>query len=191
MWQTRVNKIWEMSKWFVGGGVLSVLFYDNVGYVHTVRGRSMSPTLNPGPTRSLLRERVWLSKFSFTPLVGDIVVFRSPKHGNRLAMKRVAATAGQTIVPSKVMKSGGDPVLIKPGYVWVEADNRDTAGRDSNEYGQLHEKMIVGKVTRLLWPWSRIQDLRKTQPPYFRLNDQIESDQTESISEQTKLVPEG
>ncbi|KAL5248462.1 hypothetical protein ACHWQZ_G017599 [Mnemiopsis leidyi] len=165
MLNTRVMKLWQMSKWFVGGGVLSILFYDNIGYVHTVRGRSMSPTLNPGPTRALLRERVWLSKLPYTPHVGDIVVFRSPKHGSKLAMKRIAAVGGETVVPSKVVKSGAAPVTIKPGYVWVEADNRDTAGRDSNEYGQLHEKMIVGKVTWLLWPWARIQDLRKTQPP--------------------------
>ena len=45
------------------------------------------------------------------------------------------------------------------------SDNRYTAGRDSNEYGQVHNKLILGKVTWLLWPWNRIQSLKKTVPP--------------------------
>ena len=82
----------------------------------------MSPTLNPGPTRSLLREKVWLSRWPFyQPSVGDIVVFKSPKHGSRLAMKRIAGVAGDTVVPSKFMKNSMEEVLVKPGHVWVEA----------------------------------------------------------------------
>ena len=55
--------------------------------------------------------------------------------------------------------------MVKPGHVWVEADNHETAGRDSNEYGQLHVKMIVGRVTWLVWPWERVQDMRRTETP--------------------------
>ena len=157
-------------KYFVGGGVLFSVIYDYVGCVHTVRGLSMSPTLNPGPDRSKLREKVWVSKWEvkmgwYEPKVGDIVVFRSPKDGKKLAMKRVAAVAGDVITPSKSVKYKLSQVLVKPGHIWVEADNHNSNGRDSNEYGQLHRGLLVGQVKWLVWPFSRLQNLMGSAPP--------------------------
>ena len=124
MWSAQLQSHWQKAKWFFGCGGLAILFYDNVGFIHTVRGKSMSPTLNPGPTRAMLREKVWLSRLPFyQPRLGDIIVFKSPKHGSRLAMKRVTGVAGDSVVPSKVMKADLAPVLIKHGHVWVEAGN--------------------------------------------------------------------
>ena len=53
-----------------------------------------------------------MSRMAFEPRVGDIIVFKSPKHGHRLAMKRVAAVQGESITPSKVVKSGEKEITV-------------------------------------------------------------------------------
>jgi len=156
--------------------MISANVYHYIGSIHTVGGASMQPAMNPGPalgqqpSKSFLeylgrppgpkrssteyREKVWVNKLgitlgNYTPLHGDIIVFRSPKHATRIAIKRVVGIEGDLIQPSKGMR---DPEVIKKHHVWVESDNFRTTCRDSNEYGQLHVGMIVGKVEHFIWP---------------------------------------
>lgn len=114
----------------------------------------MAPAINPGPSLRELREKVWVNKLSitqgrYTPQVGDIIVFKSPKHGSRIACKRVVGVENDLIQPSKGQRT---PEVIKKHHVWVESDNARTQGRDSNEYGQLHVGLIFGTVERFIWP---------------------------------------
>ena len=82
---------------------------------YMVEGSSMYPTL-------VNHERLLVNKFTYfvnDPQKGEIIVFRYPKDESRDFIKRVIATAGDTVEMrnGKVLVNGTE---IEENYVWKE-----------------------------------------------------------------------
>ncbi|MBQ8525681.1 MAG: signal peptidase I [Clostridia bacterium] len=142
-------------------------------YVFTlvkVDGPSMNPTLNHGDT-------LYTNRFFYTPRNGDIIIFRPPNSPKTPYVKRVIATAGQTVVvdgqshtvtvDGKVLNepyikepllSAGNmeyPCTVPEGYIFVLGDNRNNS-RDSRDtsVGLIPLSNVIGKATFRLLPLS-------------------------------------
>jgi len=108
---------------------------------------------------------------AFTPwrspplcLPGDVVIFRHPQKGG-VSARRLVGTGGQMVRPKSLVR-GKDGFCrdrqmksISPYSVWVEGDidynSNDEVADDSNNYGQVSKKLLVGRVERIIWPPSR------------------------------------
>ncbi len=86
-----------------------------------VEGESMAPSVSPG-------ERVVVSRASYwfrPPRAGDIVVLRDPREPERLLIKRIDTTHGNSVE--------------------VAGDHAD-ASTDSRAFGPVPANLILGKV---------------------------------------------
>lgn len=134
-------------------------FLDTV----TVSSDSMSPTVCTGDTLLLARMHGWNSVRD-----GDIVTFPNPQDGGQ-AIKRVVATAGQTVVikDADLLVDGKvvvEPyvdhasidgvytatVTVPPGTVFVMGDNREVS-IDSRSFGPIPTSIIDGRLLMDLW----------------------------------------
>jgi len=134
--------------------------------IQVLRG-SMSPTLRDG-------EQIILITIGGIKR-GDIIAFHL---GNQTLLKRVVATAGQTVnisadgtvyidgtlleEPYLTNKTLGDcdisfPYQVPDKHFFVMGDNR-AASMDSRliEFGTVHRDAIVGKTIIRIWPLDRI-----------------------------------
>lgn len=136
-----------------------------------VDGRSMQHTLESG-------DKLIVTKLGYEPKDGDVIVVGKSEEGySKPIVKRVIATAGQTLeidfenqtvtVDGKVLDepyvssetiegTAQIPKVIPEGYVFVMGDNRYVS-MDSryNEIGLVHVSDIVGKATFVLFPFDR------------------------------------
>ncbi|KAM9919067.1 hypothetical protein OXX59_008204 [Metschnikowia pulcherrima] len=135
-----------------------VLFtvFDHVYSPCQVSGFSMSPTFNPG-TETTAQDVVIIRKYGLkSPNAlerGDVVMFRSPEDPERLVTKRVVGVQGDVILPrSEYPKK---QALIPRNHLWVEGDNAFHS-IDSNKFGPISQGLVVGKVTGIIWPLSRV-----------------------------------
>jgi len=113
----------------------------------------MFPTLKDG-------DRVYCQKFCHGALTdysyinlqhGDIVYYRNPLKPDQMDVKRVIAMSKDVVTPVKnTLKADKEPVPIrvKPGYVFLEADNMYQYYRqeDSNRFGIVPAGLIHGVV---------------------------------------------
>jgi signal peptidase I len=128
--------------------------------IYTIPSDSMEPTLQVGDhivvTACDRAER------------GDVVVFRSPRGGDELLVKRVIATPGDVVesrggrvlvsghtLPepyvSRVASSGAINAQIVPAdSYFVMGDNRDDS-LDSRAWGVVPRALIVGRARMVLW----------------------------------------
>lgn len=168
----------ELLDWGVSIIVAVVIALIIRTYVFTlvrVDGLSMSPTLSHGDT-------LYTNRFFYTPENGDIIIFRPPNSVETPYVKRVIATAGQTVVvdgknhtvtvDGKVldepyikepMLSGGTmqyPCTVPEGYVFVLGDNRNNS-RDSRDatVGLIPLSNVIGKATFRILPISEFGSL--------------------------------
>ncbi|KAL9071912.1 MAG: hypothetical protein Q9157_005296 [Trypethelium eluteriae] len=114
----------------------------------------MSPTLSPHFHETGSRDYLVVWKPGATQNVrrGEIVAYWSPRDPENLKIKRVIATAGDTVYPKE---SRFKKELVPYGHIWVEGDNwRKT--RDSNDYGPISKALIIGKPKYIIWPWNRM-----------------------------------
>ncbi len=86
--------------------------------IYKTKGQSMEPTLRDGDWLLVLKY------IFFKPVVGDIVVAKSPK-GGRLIVKRV--------------------ILHKENKFWLSGDN-NLWSTDSRKFGPVDVSLILGKV---------------------------------------------
>jgi signal peptidase I len=110
-------------------------------------------------------------RFTRQPLVGDIVVFADPQGQHPQLIKRVIATAGQTVdikdnavwvdgkklvepythgrptVPGTVTT----PFTVPPDQVWLMGDNRPNS-RDSRFFGSQPVSIVRGRAIWKYWP---------------------------------------
>mmetsp|Transcript_25662 Transcript_25662/g.38364 ORF Transcript_25662/g.38364 Transcript_25662/m.38364 type:complete len:214 (+) Transcript_25662:114-755(+) len=114
--------------------------------------------------------------FNFPPRIskGDIAIFKSPiDFPAKLCAKRVICEA----VPNNKVGGAGlnqynylsrtrrravqqrpSAGFMPPCTVWVEGDNRKWSD-DSNHFGPVSKKLLVGRAVRIIWPpsrWARI-----------------------------------
>lgn len=145
-----------------------ILIFVFVGRVIGVEGTSMLPTLRN-------EDKVVISNLFYTPKDGDIVIIKTAAFGNTPIVKRVIATAGQTVninfdthevtvdghvlnepyinEPTANRLNFQGPVTVPPGCIFVMGDNRNasTDSRDSR-VGMVDRRDVLGKVLMVLIP---------------------------------------
>src|ERR1700760_1786127 len=102
---------------------------------------------------------------------GDVIAFGKPHDPSGAAIKRVVALGGDKVIrhqsgkrrdreASCAKKLGlgilPDEVTVPPNHIWVESDNYLDDTVDSNVFGPIPANLVIGKVDRIIWPWSRI-----------------------------------
>jgi signal peptidase I len=139
----------------------------------------MQPTIE-------INDRVFAEKVSYhfsSVRPGDIVTFSDPEPGyqDRVLIKRVIATGGQTIdlQDGKVLVDGQIldepythgkesaplpmqlpgvtlkfPYTVPEGEIWVMGDNR-TNSADSRYFGPIDETSVLGHAVLRIWPLDR------------------------------------
>ena len=135
-------------------------------------GDSMKPTLHQN-------DKLIISNLFYTPKQGDVVVVTKKSFRTEPIVKRVIATAGQTIdihfdtgavyvdgvlleesyIAEATVRSGDMtfPLYVPEGYLFVMGDNRNhsTDSRFS-EVGLIDERMVLGKVLFRVFPLNAI-----------------------------------
>lgn len=111
-----------------GGAVLALAGLRRLLRAVEVAGDSMLPGLRPGD---------WLLvRAGARPVPGDIVVARHPERPGLLIVKRAGHRSGD-------------------GW-WLESDNQGAPGRrDSWDFGNVPDALVVGRVVARYWPPSR------------------------------------
>lgn len=141
-----------------------------------VNGTSMLPTAING-------EHVLVNKLAFvfgSPQPGEVIVFHPPIPTTEEFIKRVVATAGETVairqghlyvdgkrVPQPYIKYW-DPnnfaqVTVPKGDVFVLGDNRPVS-YDSRYFGPVPIKSITGQAVFAFWPLSRLGTIGHPEP---------------------------
>ena len=137
-----------------------------------VIGDSMKPTLHEN-------DKLIISNLFYTPKRGDVVVVTKKSFRPEPIVKRVIATAGQTIdiqfdtgavyvdgvlqeepyIADATVRSGDMtfPLYVPEGFLFVMGDNRNhsTDSRFS-EVGLIDERMVLGKVLFRVFPLNAI-----------------------------------
>jgi signal peptidase I len=157
--------------------IFCVLLFSFVVRLIDVSGPSMNPTLYEG-------NKLLVSDLFYKPKAGDVVIFKSDNYDpNKALVKRVVATEGQEVnidfengivyvdgealdepyaaepIHSKLDFIG--PKTVPEGCVFVLGDNRNSS-RDSrySQIGMVDERMILGKVYAVVYPFSEFKWVR-------------------------------
>jgi signal peptidase I len=139
-----------------------------------VDGHSMLPNFNTDQFIIVSR----LSYILGEPQRGDVVVFHYPLQSDRDFIKRIIGLPGETvtILEGRVYVNGkllDEPYIesfcrsktcdgewpVPPDHYFVLGDNRG-ASKDSQDFGPVHRKYIVGRAFVRYWPprdWGMIQ----------------------------------
>jgi signal peptidase I len=150
----------------VSVAVYTTLIVTFVAQVARVEGRSMEPTLED-------QDRLIVDKLVYVlgePHPGDVVMLRYPASPEKMFVKRVIASAGDTVQiingriivnampvhddyvpPSFRSHDSWGPEVIPAGHYFVMGDNRNNSS-DSREWGYVPAKYILGKVQLRWWP---------------------------------------
>ena len=165
------TKDWVIS--IIAAVVMALLIRTFIVELYIVDGPSMKPTLQD-------EERLIVSKFIYrwrNPEKGEIVIFKYPRDPSRDFIKRVIATAGDTIEIKEGHVYVNDQMLqedyilektrteypkvtIPEGTVFVMGDNRNNSD-DSRfaDVGFVPLDLIKGKAMIVFWPLDKIQTL--------------------------------
>ena len=157
--------------------VLYLFLHFFVIEAYTIPSGSMEETIMTGD--SVLGEKV---SFNFrSPAKGDIVTFTDPEQDTRLLIKRVVATAGQSVdfVGGKLVVDGVEqeesytlsklseplpnsiairtyPYTVPEGCVFVMGDNR-TNSQDSRYFGSIDISTIKSRAVLIYWPFEHFK----------------------------------
>ena len=77
-----------------------------------------------------------------------------------MAVKRIIALEGDIVRTKPPYRFAEEKVPF--GHIWVEGEHPDDSrsSYDSNTYGPVPVSLVVGKVTGVLWPWSKAGRIR-------------------------------
>jgi len=152
--------------------IIGLLIVFGIGYLFGLKGvkfyevisRSMEPTLAVGDRIIAIKPEKLKRK--------DIVVIKAPEGKRDILTKRIIGLPGEKIVVKKGnvyinnVKISEPYIKEKPIYVLVKkipenhyfllGDNRNDS-EDSSEWGPVPEKLIMGKVVCLYWPFKRFK----------------------------------
>lgn len=170
----------EIREWLIIAGImLAVMSLINIYVfnVSTVIGKSMQPTLYEG-------EKLIINKISLSfgsPGRGEIVVLHDPSTGpdrKEYLVKRIIGIPGDIVeVKEQQLYVNGKPVsepytdtmiqdpdfsalTVPDGTYFVMGDNRHAgASKDSRYFGAVAKNSIVGKVSLIWWPFSKLKSL--------------------------------
>lgn len=165
--QTHMS-IYDWLQCVVSAVVAGILIFMFVGRINGIDGRSMMQTLQDGDT-------IILSNLFLVPKFGDIVFIKTDAYGDTPIVKRVIATAGQTVdinfekgvvsVDGKELvenyvntlttnrENFTGPVTVPYGHVFVMGDNRnESADSRKDTIGMVDVQSILGKVYFVLIP---------------------------------------
>ena len=136
-----------------------------------VDGPSMEPTIDD-------QDCVFVDRLAYelgtAPSPGDIVTLYYPADPDRVFVKRVIASGGQSVritdghvfVDGEPLRDdyvdaarrGHDnwgPQIVSDGYYFVMGDDRSDSS-DSREWGFVPRRYVIGKVKFRLWPLRRL-----------------------------------
>jgi signal peptidase I len=163
---------WMMLRELVETIVLSLVIFLLIRQVvqnYRIESHSMQPNFYEG-------QFILVNKLAFklgAPDRGDVIVFHNPNNTDEDYIKRVIGLPGDTLAihdgrvfindkplienypineipPSVVVQ----PEVIQPDHLYVMGDNRPQS-QDSRYFGQLDEKLIVGKAWVRVWPFNK------------------------------------
>ncbi len=167
---TARSEIYDWLQCIVTALVFCVLMFVFVVRMVDVVGSSMVPTLHDN-------DKMIVSNIMYTPKQGDIVVFKKVEFKDEALVKRVIATAGQTIdidfnrgivyvdgvamdepYINALTENRDDfqgPQTVPEGCVFVMGDNRNES-TDSRHatIGMVDARLIIGKVYFTVFPFS-------------------------------------
>lgn len=160
------KEIMEMADSVIIALVAVMVLFTLVCRVYVVDGTSMYSTLNE-------QDRLLVSNLFYTPEQGDIVCFVARNNNDKVLVKRVIATAGQTIDITddhKVMIDGAlleepylnentitetkgfeFPYTVQEDEVFCLGDNRGNS-KDSRNLGPVQTKYLLGRLIVRLMP---------------------------------------
>ena len=166
----------EIKEWVTSitiAVVAALLIRYFIVELYVVDGPSMRPTLQH-------EERLVVNKFIYhmrAPEKGEVIIFRYPRDPSRDFIKRVIATAGDTIeikdghvyVNDQLLREDYilektrteyPKVTIPEGTIFVMGDNRNNS-EDSRfpDVGFVPLDLVKGKAVLIFWPASEIKTL--------------------------------
>lgn len=166
----------EVKDWIVSiaaAVAVALLIRTFIVELYVVDGPSMRPTLQHD-------ERLVVNKFIYyvrEPQKGEVVIFRYPRDTSRDFIKRVIATAGDTIEIKNGLVYVNDQLLkedyilektrteypkvtIPEGTIFVMGDNRNNS-EDSRfpDVGYVPLNLVKGKAVLIFWPVDELKTL--------------------------------
>ena len=166
----------ELKEWLISISaaiVLALIIRTFIVELYVVDGPSMKPTLQNA-------ERLVVNKFIYRvrePQKGEIIIFRYPRDPSRDFIKRVIATAGDTIeikdgrvyVNDQLQREDYilektrteyPKVTIPEGTIFVMGDNRNNS-EDSrfSDVGFVPLDLVKGKAVLIFWPTDEFKTL--------------------------------
>jgi signal peptidase I len=129
----KTNSFWEIIKFTIIALLIVVPFRLWIAQPFIVSGASMEPTFVNG---DYLIVDEFSYRFLAKPRIGDVVIFRYPLDPSKFFIKRIVS-------------------IPREGEYYVLGDNRDQSS-DSRIWGNVPEKMIVGRALVRLWPLNKI-----------------------------------
>lgn len=164
-------KDWVVS--IVAAIAVALLIRTFIVELYVVDGPSMRPTLQH-------EERLVVNKFIYRirdPHKGEVIIFRYPRDPSRDFIKRVIATAGDTIEITDGRVYVNDQLLnedyilektrteypkvtVPAGTIFVMGDNRNNS-EDSRfpDVGFVPLDLIKGKAMLIFWPLDELKTL--------------------------------
>lgn len=145
------------------GLVAALIVRATLFQAFSIPSASMSPTLQPG-------DHILVTPTAFTgwtPVRGEVVVFRNPAAGPGYFVKRVVAIPGDHIeirdgvvrLDSRRLEEeyvrgqrseGTVTEIVSPGHVFVMGDHRSDS-IDSRNWGLLSADRVVGRARLIFW----------------------------------------
>lgn len=175
-----VRDIFELVFLIAAAFGVALLVRTYVAEPFFIPSASMSETLKVNDR--LIGEKI--TYLNSEPKAGDIVTFVDPENSDQILIKRVIATAGQTVelkggkvyvdgvalsepytdgkkseelhVHSDILDAAVEyPYTVPDGCVWVMGDNR-TNSLDSRYFGAIEVSSITSKALFVFWPLEDI-----------------------------------